>query len=234
MRELEYWKENYELLKSKWLELSDEERFLRQKENPEFVTFVREFSDGYLTDIGRLRPEHCNLDFLYASLRRISDKYAAINVAFKAVMSNIIGIEECVVMPRIGAEDGDVFIISSKISSYESYRITIGCIGGSFSWKDHPELVTPVAVKLSYLHAKREKLYRILSDIESKMCDIVSWSVRKCKVNHDKLVYVDSGGDRLMFLLNNTTVGYSEIYQAKFLGKMSESMDLKNITSAKI
>lgn len=197
MYELECYENNKEWRSSFWKDYDTETKEQYPESNPNFVIFNRGF-------LKRLRPEKCNVKFLYNKYIELRDKYVAANDSLSAMVRDLLKDADTVIISNTMNKNAMLYIISKRDENIcgmrASWSLSFERAEGISSWHENPHLVSDKAREYSRLY-KREYTLRIVSrDLMSKICNLMKYKIEKAGVADIGLFYEELDGKKLMFM----------------------------------
>lgn len=226
MYELDDYRSQFLWKKTKWDSCDKETREDHPFSNPNFVRF-----DGGSSRLKILRPEKCNIKFLYDKYIYFSGKLATEQKKLRHVTEAIVNSCDVTVV-RMRKEKTLVHVLSKAPEdrsdlythqmSYEHVPV-FQEVGGGANDELHKSYTT--------LYHRVDRLRMVVVDLLQKVCSCVKYKIQEGGVaGASQVMYEDVDGKKLIFVVSGSRYD-SGVYceSVSFVGEFSEYMSIDKI-----
>lgn len=229
MYELDHYESNRQWSLPLWNTYSKETKEANPRSNPNLVHFREAFLE-------RLKPEKCNIKYLWHKYVELRDRLTSARKEFKDVIDEVLSISDVMVIPcpiGIGSRVHVIKKQEGEESRYGRYSITFQNVSGISSWREHEKLIPDIAKKYARIYNSEARLRMLTTDIMTKICKIMKYKLETSGLANVGAFYEDVDGEKLMFITSAVSGRMPDYCESvSFVGVFSDKMNIDNMIFA--
>ena len=224
MHELDIYKNKIEWARTLWDEYDPKTREEHPGANPYFVHF-----DSHR--IKMLRPEKCNIEFLYDKYLLFKGMLRNANKETNEIIDEIMSTSDISVV-RLRPTKTLVHVIRRS----EEFKYSIEYQHAPIFESDEFYKKDSIYRKYTEMRHRSDRLEMVASDLMRKICDCFKYKVESGDVaGYSDVMYEDAGGRKLMFIVESIRHSHIRVYckSVSFVGEFSEYMNVDKLIELK-